>query len=170
MYFAGIRNLTTAYHVQVLYFTIPARYKIKTVASSIPSISCEKTDVGTNLVTNSCVNTRSNQKAESKHSQNLGKNSSLGLQLGLCVQVDSQRQPGFFYQRTTFLALPAVLQTADWRFVLYVWLVFFKHRKEKKNHLCPLHTHTHTHMAFCNLSVSKKIIKESVDERWKKYI
>lgn len=96
MYFAGIRNLTTAYHVQGLYFTVPASYKIKTVASSNPIILCEKTGVGTNLVTNSCVNTRSNQKAESKHSQNLGKNSSLGLQLDLHVQMDSQRQPASF--------------------------------------------------------------------------
>lgn len=90
-----------------------------------------KTDVGTNLVTNSCVNMRSNQKAESKHSQNLDKNSSLGLQPGLYVQMDSQRQLGFFYHTTTFLALPAVLQT-DIRVVFFIIL-----NTEKKKNLYP---------------------------------
>lgn len=72
---------------------------------------------------------RSNQKAESKHSQNLDKNSRLGLQPGLYVQMDSQRQLGFFYHRTTFLALPAVLQT-DIRVVFFIIL---NTEKKKKN-------------------------------------
>lgn len=95
--------------------------KVKTLASSNPNNLCGKTNIGTNLITNSCINTRSTQKAESKHSQNLEKNSSLGLQAGLHVQMDSQRQPGFFCQRTTFLTLPAALQTV-WRFVWYLFL------------------------------------------------
>lgn len=71
---------------------------------------------------------RSNQKAESKHSQNLDKNSRLGLQPGLYVQMDSQRQLGFFYHRTTFLALPAVLQT-DIRVVFFIILNTEKKKK-----------------------------------------
>lgn len=99
---------------------------------------------------------RSNQKAESKHSQNLDKNSRLGLQPGLYVQMDSQRQLGFFYHRTTFLALPAVLQT-DIRVVFFIIL----NTEKKKKIFTPniVSIFVLPFFFFLNFSVSEKIIK-----------
>lgn len=138
-YVSRIRNQTTICYVEVRNSAIRG----KTLASSILHW---KTDVGTNSIQDQP------QKAESKHSQNLDKNSSSGLQAGLRVQMGSQRQPGFFCQRTTFLTLPAVLQTV-WHFVWYHFFFFFLNMelkgKEKIFNLISLELL----FWFCNFSV-----------------